>query len=252
MREQIILKLVDEFNRHDEVLGCFEGGSAAFNRSDEYSDIDIQFIVKDDFVESAAGILEETLIQLAPIEDRFILPQPTWHGQWQGFYKLQGCSPYLLIDALIMKESSPSYFSEPELHGTAKVFFDKTGRIGKEHFDFSELNTIIPKRIQRAENLCSMMHLLVDKEIKRNRIMDAFEIYYNLLLRTLAEMLRIKYDKARWSFGLRYLSHDLPHESYQQIKDFSYICGPEDLLSKKDRVLHMIKTLISDLKQSTN
>ncbi len=249
MREKITKMLVGELSRHDEVLGCFEGGSAAFDRADEWSDIDFQIVVKDDFVEQAAEILEHALKRLAPIEDKYVLPQPAWHGQWQCHYKLKGWPPYLLVDALIMKESSPTYFSEVELHGAAKVHFDKTGRIGKEHIDFDQLKKIIPKRLERAENICSMMHLLVDKELKRGRFMDAFELYYNLYLRTLVELLRIKYDKARWYFGPRYLSHDLPHEVYEQIKDLSYVGSPEELLPKKERALQNLRELIAELKR---
>jgi len=248
MRAKIKQKLIEELGKHEQVLGCFEGGSAAFGRADEWSDLDFQVIVKDDFVEQAVEILENALAQIAPIEDKFILPAPTWHGQWQGFYKLEGISPYLLIDALIIKESSPTYFSEPELHGKAIIAFDKTVRIGNEHININDQDAPILRRIQRAENLCHMMHLLVDKEIKRNRIMDAFELYYNLYLRTLVELLRIKYDKARWSFGPRYLSHDLPEPEYNTIKDLSYVSCPSDLLHKKDRVLAKIEQLLQELK----
>ncbi len=248
MRDKIIRLLAGELSRHEEVLACFEGGSAAFGRADEYSDIDYQIVVRDDFAEQAAAIVEQALRRCAPIVDKYILPQPAWHGQWQCHYRLEGVSPYLLVDVLIMKESSPTYFSEPELHGDSIVHFDKTGRVGREHVDLTEQADIIRKRLERADNLCRMMHLLADKEIGRKRHVDAFELYYNLYLRTLVELLRIKYDRARWSFGPRYLSHDLPPEIYDQIRDLPYVCGPEDLLPKKDRVLHLMSELLAELK----
>ncbi len=246
MRARIIQSLVRELQRYNEVLGCYEGGSAAFNRVDEWSDIDFQVVVKDDFVEKAVKVLEKALQSLSPIEDRLILPQPTWHGHWQGFYKLQDASPYLLIDALIMKESSPSYFTEVELHGTPVIFFDKTGRLGKEHIDQKELPNVLAKRVERIRSLSRMFHLLVDKEIKRRREPDAFDLYYNLLLRSLIELLRIKHDSARWSWGFRYLNSVLPPEVYEDIRNLSYARDLQDLQHKKDRVMQLLDNLLQE------
>ncbi len=244
MRDRIKEVLVREFLKHKEFLGCYEGGSAAFDRDDEWSDIDLQIVVQDDFVEQAIKILETAMENISTIEDSFIIPQPAWHGHWQGFYKLRDISPYLLLDVLIMKESSPSYFTEVEVHGSPKIFFDKTGRIGKEHINTEELQNIIPIRIKRIEGISKMFHLFIDKEIKRNREMDAFDLYYNLLLRSLVELLRIKYDTARWSFGCRYLSHALPEEVYNEIKALSYVKDIADLQSKKDTVLQYINRML--------
>lgn len=203
MRDRIKEVLVREFLKHKEFLGCYEGGSAAFDRDDEWSDIDLQIVVQDDFVEQAIKILETAMENISTIEDSFIIPQPAWHGHWQGFYKLRDISPYLLLDVLIMKESSPSYFTEVEVHGSPKIFFDKTGRIGKEHINTEELQNIIPIRIKRIEGISKMFHLFIDKEIKRNREMDAFDLYYNLLLRSLVELRSQDFDALQANTGIR-------------------------------------------------
>jgi predicted nucleotidyltransferase len=244
MRDKIKQTLSEKFLQYPEFMGCFEGGSAAFGREDEYSDLDLQIIVKDDFVEQAVQILEDAMNAISPVEDKLILPQPTWHGHWQGFYKLQDISPYLLLDVLIMKESSPSYFTEVELHGTPNILFDRTGKLGKEHIEPDELSKTIPLRIKRIEGISRMFHLFVDKEIKRNHPLDAFDLYYNLLLRSLVELLRIKYDTTRWSFGFRYLSHVLPDEVYNEIRELSFVRDMNDLQIKKDSVLKQINSML--------
>lgn len=246
MREKIKQKLVEVFSEFEEILGFFEGGSAAFDRADEWSDLDLQLVVKDDFAEQAVPLLEDTLESIAPIEDRFILPKPTWHGHWQGFYRLENLSPYLIIDFLIMKESSPSYFTETELHGIPKIFFDKTGRIGKEHINQQELEQVIPKRIKRIEGISKMFNNIVDKEIKRNRIIDAIDLYYTLILRSYIELLRIKHDPARWSFGCRYLGFDLPADIYNKIQNLFYIKNAEDLQQKNDKVMKQINKMLRE------
>ena len=246
MREKIIGQLVAELQKHRKILACFEGGSAAFNRADEWSDIDLQVVVKDDYVEKAVGILEKFLKEHFPIEEKIILPQPTWHGHWQGFYRFKQISPYLLLDILIMKESSKSFFTETEMHGTPLIYFDQTGRVGKEHIDLSELQQVINSRLERAGKVCRMFHRFVDKEIARQREPDAFDMYYGMILRTLVELLRIKYDPARWSFGSRYLSSVLPVKLYSEVKTYFYITDLADLAAKKKRVMDMINTLLAD------
>jgi predicted nucleotidyltransferase len=246
MRKKILQSMIEELRKHEQVLGCYEAGSVAFDRNDEWSDIDFQVVVKDDFVEQAVKILEEALQSIAEFETRFILPPPTWHGHWQGFYQLKGISPYLMIDAVIMKESSPSYFTETELHGTPNVFFDKTGRIGKEHINRDELQETILKRLQRVESMKKLNPVFVDKEIQRGRETDAFEMYYNLLFRTMVEQLRIKYDPARWSWGPKYLCHILPEDVYNKVKSFSLVKDMQDPADKKEAVCILFNKLLQE------
>lgn len=244
-REAILRKLVDELKKHKQVLGCFEGGSAAFGRVDEWSDIDFQIVVEDDFVEPSVKILEALLESISPIKVCYIMPAPTWHGHWQGFYQLQDISPFLLLDVLIMKKSSPSYFTEVEMHGWAKVFFDKTGKLGKEHINRQEILKTIPQRIKRIREVSALFHLFVDKEIMRGHDFEAFDMY-NMLFRFAVELLRIKYDPARWSFGVKYLSYDFPPEVNAELKGLTFIRDFEDLKTKKTKVMGIINRLLNE------
>lgn len=128
MRQRIIDHLSRTLEGRDEILAFWQGGSAAFGRSDEMSDMDLQLLVKEGFVDGVRDLLEGTLRGVARIEASYVLPQPTWHGYWQGFYRLEGFGPYQLVDAVIMKESDRNLLTEPEIHGQAIVHFDRTGR----------------------------------------------------------------------------------------------------------------------------
>jgi hypothetical protein len=245
MREEIISKLVAGFAAHPEALGCFEGGSAAFGRNDQWSDIDFQVVVEDAFVEQAVQLLEETIRSIAPVKQCFILPQPAWHGHWQGFYQLEGISPFLILDVLIMKQSSESYFTEVELHGIARVFFDKTGRLGKEHYDRNEVLQTIPKRLKRIRDMMFIHPLFTEKEILRGHEHEAFEMYY-MSLRFLVELLRIKHDPARWHFGIRYLNRILPAKTLHELDGLSFVRDFADLQIKKDKVKSMLEALLDE------
>lgn len=248
MRQSIIDRFKAELQKHDEVLAFYEGGSASFGRNDEYSDLDFGIVVKDEFEAQAQTLVEEIMQSISPIGQKFIMPQPTWHGMWQGFYHLQDTSPYLLLDICIIKASKESYFTEVEMHGVPVIYFDRTGKVGKEHVDMTEIEAMIPKRIERARFISTMLGNFVDKEIARQRLIDAIDTYINIMLRTLVELLRIKYDRVRFSFGCRYLSYDLPTEVYNEIKDYFYVKDMEDLQAKNKKVMAQIQTLLKEHK----
>ncbi len=246
MRELIKDRFKAELEKQDYVLAFFEGGSASFGRADEYSDLDFGIVVKDEAEELAVKLIYQIMQGIAPIETSFIMPQPAWHGFWQGFFHLQGSSPYLLLDICIIKQSAKSYLTEEVMHGKAVVFFDHTGRVGKEKTDMAEIERVIPGRISRARFINGMLHNFVDKEVSRNRLVDAIDLYYGMLLRTLVELLRIKHDRVRFSFGCRYLSYDLPPEIYDRLQGLFLISDAADLLRKKEIVHIWTEELLAE------
>ncbi len=234
MRQTIINRLAEAFEPRPEALAFWQGGSAAFGRSDEMSDLDLQLLVKDDYVEKARALLEGALREVAPVEASYILPQPTWHGFWQGFYRLRGMGPYQLIDAVIMKESDPSLLTESEIHGQAIVHFDRTGRVGKERADAEKIRSAIRQRLGRARASAEIFHCFVDKELSRGRQLDALSLYQSLVLAPLVETLRILHDPFRYNFGARYLDFCLPPEEVQELQNLSFVASPGDLIVKKE------------------
>jgi hypothetical protein len=95
------------------------GGSAAFKRSDEWSDIDLQVDVADERAGEILPRVEAALERLSPIDLKFEVPQPSWHGHIQAIYRLKHASPYLLVDIAVIKSSNPNKFLQPEIHGEA-------------------------------------------------------------------------------------------------------------------------------------
>ena len=112
-REEIIKALKERLEPLDFVLAMWEGGAAAFGRVDEWSDIDLQVAAQDDRVAEVLPIVEEVLLSLSPIDIKYEIPQPTWHGHAQTFYRLGNASRYLLIDFVVIKQSSPIRWIAP-------------------------------------------------------------------------------------------------------------------------------------------
>ena len=74
-RDKIVQTLVSVLEPLEYVHAFWEGGAAAFNRIDEWSDIDLYVVVDDDRVDAAFGVVEKTLKSLSPIKQKYSVPQ---------------------------------------------------------------------------------------------------------------------------------------------------------------------------------
>ncbi len=249
VRQKLLDALVSAFRGDPQALALYQGGSAAFARNDEFSDLDLQLVVDDGHVDQAVTTIERTLETAAGIEAKYIIPQPAWHGGWQGFYRLKGAGPYLLADILVLKRSAPSYFSEPELHGNSIVYFDRTGKVGGEHLDQQKNREQIKARITRIAATSDLFHCFVDKEAARGRPVDAMLLYHQMVLSPLVETLRMIHCPERFSFGPRYLQYDLPPQEYSRIEDLHYVAAPGQLLPKKQAAYQWLRGNLARLQR---
>jgi hypothetical protein len=109
-----------------------------------------------------------------------------------------------------MKLSSRDKFLQPELHGQARVFFDKAGVVQPPEFDWEAHWQVLAKRLETLKVVFELFQTLTLKELERGCLLDALGYYHSYTLRPLVELLRIRHDPARYNFGLRYLYYDLP------------------------------------------
>ena len=223
LRQQIIETVTNRLQPLPFVDALWEAGSAAFDAVDDYSDIDLMIVVADDAVEQTFNAVDAALREISPISDRFRIPEPTWHGHSQIFYKLQGAGDYLQIDCVVMKASSENRFLEPELHGRPRILFDKTGAAEPAPFDWEAHNRLLAKRIGELTERFGRMQVYVKKGILRRHEIDAFAFYRPMTLNPLIELLRIKHDPARHSWGLRYLHRHLSISNQARLTDLLYL-----------------------------
>ena len=100
MKKDVIDSVIDAVKGEGWGLAAWEMGAMSWGRFDEWSDIDLIVVVKDEHVEDAFTLVEKVLESLGGIEERFRIPEPAWHGHSQCFYKIKGASPYLLFLSL--------------------------------------------------------------------------------------------------------------------------------------------------------
>jgi hypothetical protein len=233
-REDILSALTKALEPSDEVYALWEAGAAAFNRVDPWSDIDLMVDVRDDHVPQTWEVIDSVLERLSTIELRYELAQPAWHGHSQVFYRLKDASPFLFVDAVVMKHSNPNKFMEVEQHGNARVLFDKMGVTQLPSFDPQGLHAKLVKQLEQMKVTFDLFQVETTKELNRGNDIEAISFYYASTIRPLVELLRIRYMDvpARHKFYTRYIQYDLPKEVVDRLRPLFFVRDMADLTSK--------------------
>jgi len=232
-RQTILTALSRALEQLPYTNALWEGGAAAFERVDQWSDIDLVLDVQDEHVSEAFSVFESALLSLSPIEILYEVPQPTWHGHRQKFYRLQDASPYLLLDFTIVQSSNSNKFLEPAVHGTPLVHFDKTGVIERFAVDGARPVSHLPQRLITVRKLFDLFQVLVLKEIQRGNSIEALAFYTSFTLRPLIEVLRMQHTPARSGFFSRHIYYDLPPEIVKRLETFFFISDLQTLRAKQ-------------------
>lgn len=222
-RPQLIEALIAALQPLPEVHAMWEGGSAAFGRVDEFSDLDLVCDVAAGQVDDVFARIERCLESLAPIARRYVVPLPSWHGHAQRFYQLHGVDENLMLDIVLMEHLQGPRFMEVEQHGLPVVYFDKCSAVAPEHIDRKAWQARIEARLAELQAMYPMFQSLVRKELRRGRELDALHFYHGLTLRPLIELLRMRYDPYRFTFGMRYLNFDLPREAVERLRPLCFV-----------------------------
>ena len=247
-RSAILSKLEAELLPLAFVQAMWEGGAAAFDRVDEWSDLDLQVVVDDERVEETAGVIEAALQQLSPIAIRYELPRPTWHGHYQVFITLEMASPFLMVDLCIMQRSNPNRFLEPQIHGQAVVHFDKCGLTAAPTWDEAVWQVKIRERLETMAIQFELFQVLSEKEISRGNWLEALAFYQGYTLRPLVEALRMKYSPHHYNFHTRYIHYELPAEVVTRLERLYYLPEPSRLASARQEAEAWFRELQAELR----
>lgn len=231
-RQRILDSLRAAFEPLPYVYAMWEGGAASFDRVDDWSDIDLQVDVEDERVDEVMALAERTLVGLSPLELKFALPQPTWHGHAQTFFWLRDAGPYLLVDFVVMKHSNPVKFLEREIHGVAAVHFDKVGVTDVPPIDPGEFTKQLIHRLETLRVTFPLFQSLVSKELNRGNAIEAIAYYQGHTLRPLLEVLRMWHSPYHYNFHTRYVYYELPAEVVQRLEGFFFVDSAAELAVK--------------------
>jgi predicted nucleotidyltransferase len=143
-RQQVIELLKEALLPLSWVNAAWLGGSDAFGRADELSDVDLQVDVDDGHVAATFGAVEAALAAASPIVTRLVMPMPTWHGHAQRFYRPRDTPDTCAVDVVMFERSDPRrYHNQSERHGRPLVLFDRAGVVRPVPLDPAELDATL-------------------------------------------------------------------------------------------------------------
>jgi hypothetical protein len=247
-RADIIQKLVETLQPLDYVIALWEGGAPGFNRTDEWSDIDLYVVVDDEKVAQAFQAVELALKSLSPIQQKYEVKHSGWPGVSQAFYRLQNASEYLVIDLAVLTLSCPEKFLEPKTHGRATFYFNKDNRVTLPSLDEDALLERLYDKLDRLRGRFGMFHNFVQKEINRGNYLEAVDMYYTLLA-TLVETLRISYYPVHHEFRMRYVHYELPDDTIKRLKHLYFVADQRDLQNKYRETVAWFDEVISQIRR---
>ncbi len=234
-RHQIIQACKIALESLPQVQAAFLGGSDAFGRVDDYSDIDLMFIAPDSANGGAFAAVEAGLERLSPVVLKLPMPPvPAWPGLSQTHYRLRDTNEYLKVDVCRLTPEQTPTFLDPTRHGMPVVLFDKTGIIREVPQDNAELAALIAQRVDWLRAMFPMFQNHIRKAVLRGDLVEAMAMWVGQTMRPLVDLLRVRHCPARFDYGFRYTRLDLPAPVHEKLRGLLWPQDAEDMLAKLD------------------
>ena len=247
-RQQVIELLRRALEPLAYVNAAWLGGSDAFGRADELSDVDLQVDVDDGHVAATFGAVEAALAAASPIVARLVMPMPTWHGHAQRFYRLRDTAEFTAVDVVVFERSDPRrYYNHAERHGSPLVLFDRAGILRPATLDPAELAAVLAREVAGIREQLPFTLPLVAKEVRRGDALAALGAYLRHVLRPLVTLYRVRHTPARHDIGTRYTRDDLPAEVQETLRQLSFVADLDDLAAKLPRAERLLRDLLDQL-----
>jgi hypothetical protein len=238
-RGQLTGVLQQTLQQLENVDAAWEGGSAAFDNDDEWSDIDA--------LDATFATVEGALGALSPIALRYDVPGTA--GFAQRFYRLRDAGEFLVVDLVLIRRSDPLLFREVELHGRGRVWFDRRGVLVASHLDAASDAEQARARVPVLAASFEMFQHIVTKERLRGHATDALMFYHAMTWRPLVEALRLLHCPERRIFGPRYLERDLPADICRRVQALAFVRDLDDLAAKHDEARCWFGPCVARLQQ---
>lgn len=218
------------------VRAAFLAGSEAFGRADRWSDIDLNCVTPLAEADRNFIAVEAALERLSPIALKLVMPPSgLWPELAQRFYRLRDTDEFLMIDFCQVTPGQLQTFLEPTRHGTPVVLFDRDGLIKPVALNQPEHDAAMGKRLEWLRASFPMFQNLVRKAVLRGDLVEAQAMWIGQTMRPLVEVMRMKYCPARYDYGFRYTTFDLPEPVAKELQDLMWPRNGKDMLTKLDR-----------------
>jgi len=242
-RDRIVMELVEAVEPLPGARAMWEAGAAAFGRLDAWSDIDLNVVADVGAVDGVFSAIEEAIVRLSPFEK--LAPTGSQDAYKQAFYRLERASPFHLVDLAVFRMTAADKFLAPQIHGTAKFFFNKDGKVKVTDVDRGEFMSKVNARFERLAVRHRFFNNFVEKEISRGNWLEAMDYYQNITLASLVELLRIRHYPFHYQFKMRYVHRELPPKEIRCLQPLFFVKSPSDLKIKYAKATSWIEEILS-------
>ena len=171
-RETLIQALIGTLEPMPTVLAMWEAGSAAFDRADEYSDLDMGVLVEEEANEEIWSAVDSVFENLGGIIIRHCEPNPVFTGIDKRTFRLREAPRWLQVDLGLIPESADELYNQPERHGEVRVHFDKKDRLVPPSWNVEARRRAMCEALHHQLMKWHINHGWFRKEIARGRWVD--------------------------------------------------------------------------------
>lgn len=245
LRDRITDALCNALQTLPYVLAGWEGGSAAFDLVDDYSDIDLNFLLVDANLEKPFYAVVQSALET-------VSPVVTSHSEPPGrYFKLADGGEFLLVDVCTFQTGVYSEYLDLERHGKFRPLFDKGEWLRSNASNTVSQSASRAKRRDDLKEWFSVSQSFVRKAIHRGQEAEALAAFWGYTLKPLVELLRMRYCPTRWDFGMRYLQRDLPSPVYDELRDIMFVREYADLAEHLVKAVAWGERLLQELEPAS-
>jgi hypothetical protein len=246
-RERIFFAVLPPLEADQRVRACWEGGSVAMARADEFSDIDLYVVAEPAHHQVVLDEFERALANAAPIAHTWKVDPPAFPGVSQRIYLLRDAPRFFAVDCVVLSVAASEQFLERERHGEPRMLFDRDGKISAPPLDRARHAAHLQARLAQIRASWPVYRTIVEKELVRGHALDAIGFYFSGLLRPLVELIGMRYRPERFDYGWRYLHVDLPAELQQVLRNFAYVDTPAQIRAHLPEIDRLAASLFAEL-----
>lgn len=234
-RRGVIEALIARLLPLPAVRACFEGGSAATGRVDEFSDIDLVIVAPLAAADAAFDAVEAGLAARTRITHIWRVEPPPFPDTAQRFYFLADAPRFFAVDCVVVTEGGVPQFLERERHGEPLVYFDRGVKLRARPLDTAAMEERRARRWKQLQGAVPVYAMLVEKELARGRPLEALG-FYQALLRALLEVLGMEHRPERFDFGWRYVESQLPEHARALLAHYAFVADERALRERAPRL----------------
>ena len=227
-RETLLAALIEGLRENPLIYAFWLEGADAHDLVDAYSDLDLWLDVEDGQGDAVFDAIRTILSQLAPLDFDHESPHP--HPQLrQAYFHLLGTSEFLGLDVCLQDHSRPPCLREGFVDDKVRVLFDKCGATVYVKVDWPGFQRELAARAWPNCGPCSRCSApALGGTFSRGNYLEA-RGYYERVLDTLVELLRIRYQPTKHDFRLKHIGRDLPQEALARLESVFTVSSLEEM-----------------------